>query len=62
MKKLTPFYQGLLIFCIIGLPITFAQAKKYWHGVIAWITFLFIFNYVLWDGLIKFAKSLQELQ
>lgn len=62
MKKLGNFGQGLILFLLIGLPITFAQAKKYWYLVVVWIAILLILNYFLWDSLIEFSKYLQELQ
>jgi hypothetical protein len=56
------FWQRLIIFFLIGLPITWENVKTYWYAVVAWIIFLIIINYFLFDFLKNLYYSLDLLQ
>jgi fatty acid desaturase len=52
--------QRAITFFIVMLPLTFAEAKRYWWFIIIWILFLVWLNYVIFSSVADQFEALKN--
>ena len=52
------FWQRLIIFFVVGLPITWENMNKYWWAVILWVALLIGLNILLYGKMVEFKNTL----